>query len=201
MSDQPKPKLTAEERAVRKLAIAQRRWERDMRKIAKSKKRAAIAANRVAVKTKREALWFGDMNVKREARKLWKLLERYHGGRPMPTNFKIETHKGQRKLGHAYYDGREILLRRTGDVVQDWEVLAHELCHVAVKRMRTNGKKGVHDKYFYDALRHATAARWKTRISFYGVTKYGYCVDMMIVKQLREQGVVKFKPRPTKEEK
>jgi hypothetical protein len=38
------------------------------------------------------------------------------------------------------------------------------------------------------------------QISFYHVSKYGYEVDRYIEKQLKEAGVVKFKPRPTKEE-
>lgn len=184
------------EREARRMEMAKRKMQRVERSQARDARRTAKAA----VRTQREAMWFGDMNVKREARKLWKLLETYHGGKPMPTNFKLEVHKGQRKIGYAKFNGSEVMLRRTGDVIRDWETLAHELVHVAVKYRKVNGNYKMHDKVFYDALRDITQRRWKTQISFYHVSKYGYEVDRYIEKQLKEAGVVKFKPRPTKEE-
>lgn len=59
-----------------------------------------------------------------------------------------------------------------------WETLAHEIIHCA-------GFRG-HDETFYRALKWLTEKRWKMRIDFSTVTRYGYDVDWLIESQIHE---------------
>lgn len=128
------------------------------------------------------------LNIQSEAKKIWKLLAPYHNGKPMP---KIEVSTRGIKIdengiawfsfggcaGYADLDEHRVWVKAQ----PDWLTLAHELNHLAVTAN--------HDKVFYNALRDVTQRRFKIRISFFAVTRYGYEVDAIIERQLRDLGV------------
>jgi len=134
--------------------------------------------------------------IKSEAERLWKLFEPYHKGAKMPTIF-VELHGlkfrrlndgevqilgGRGNQGHADYAHKEIMLKPNCG----WGTLAHELCHMAVRSRYENGRYKSHDEVFYKALKDVAERRWKVRISFAEVTKYGYVVDDIIRSQIYE---------------
>ena len=164
----------------------------------KEKRQRATVANRKA-KAKpltdniKKATTFGweGFRIEHEADKIWKLLEPYHQGVRRP---RIEvTAKGARlyESGHffvptkhvagvAYISQGKIWL----DANPTWEVLAHELVHMAVGVRQGLKNRQAHDKVFYDCLRDVTQRRFKVTISFFTVTRYGYAVDALIQNQL-----------------
>jgi hypothetical protein len=71
----------------------------------------------------------------------------------------------------------------------DWETLAHELVHVAVGVRQGIQNRKAHDKVFYDCLRDVAQRRFKIIVSFHEVRRYGYDVDYIISRQLREKNV------------
>jgi hypothetical protein len=135
------------------------------------------------------------LSIQAESKKIWKLLTPYHNGKPMP---KIDVSTRGIKFdndgtawrfsggsaGYADITEHRVWLKCS----PDWEVIAHELVHLAVTRN--------HDKVFYNALRDVTQRRFKVRISFFEVTRYGYDVDRIIERQLHDLGV--FSKKGTK---
>jgi hypothetical protein len=135
-------------------------------------------------------------DIKKEAVKLWKLLEPYHKGAPMP---KVEViTRGCRvddegrvfssmggSAGWADYAKHTIFLK----IAPEYETLAHELVHLAVGSRYKNGTRHAHDRVFYNAVKDILERRFKIRISFYEVSRYGYEVDYLIDRQLRELDV------------
>lgn len=152
-----------------------------------------------AIMKKASTTGYEHFNIKKEAVVIWRLLEPYHKNRrPMPS-IRIETRgcwvdqegrlwKGSGVLGHADYEANEIMLKPT----PDWGTLAHELVHMAVGSRWKNGQQESHDRIFYNCLRDVAQRRFKCRISFYEVTRYGYIVDQIIERQLFELGVYKI---------
>jgi len=143
-------------------------------------------------------------HIQSEAEKIWKLFEPYHNGKPMPTikiwfnkmefdyteakqsgdSNDVKVWKYTRgNLGHAEYWSNEIMLKTHCD----WETLAHELCHIAVGGRYKGDRRTSHDEVFYKALKDVCERRWKKRISFHEVTKYGYAVDYIIGKQIEPE--------------
>ena len=158
-----------------------------------------------ALKERRKNLdtkWHGDMNINAEAKKIWKLLEPWHKGKPLPP-IHILPHegadgfvRGRYGWAHVSQPWRGIKLKKIPEQNFFWLALVHELTHMAVgSRRNDNGGKCWHDREFYMAMREVTQRRWKVKISFAKVGKWGYDVDAMMREQLKEQGGVKFKPR------
>ena len=164
-------------------------------------KRATVANRRDATKVTRKAIsrvqTFGaeGFHIEREAKKIWKLLEPYHNGKRFP---KIEMQqrglrvvdngvaiKQGKYAGLAYIDKNKIWLRAN----PEWETLAHELAHLAVGVRQGEHNRRAHDRVFYNCLRDVTQRRFKVRISFSDVTRYGYAVDHIIEKQLNDLNV------------
>lgn len=143
-------------------------------------------------------------HIQTEAKKLWKLFEPYHNGAKMPTikiwfdkltfDYSEALKTGDPKdvkvmswargnAGHAEYWSNEIMLKDNCS----WGTLSHELCHMAVRSRYKNGRSYSHDEVFYKALKDVTERRWRKRISFHEVTRYGYEVDDIIRKQIQEE--------------
>lgn len=129
-------------------------------------------------------------DVHKEANKLWKIIEKQHKASKSRLIIKMPAlviHKCNRRTssGICYYNKKTVSLSLGRDTVRAWVVLAHELNHAAGYI--------AHDRAFYHALKAITEARWKTRISFYEVGRYGYAVDAIIEEQLNKAGSVQFK--------
>jgi hypothetical protein len=142
--------------------------------------------------------------IEKEATKLWKLLEPYHKGRRRP---KIEMmtrgcgvsadgtvwQSAGGAAGLADYDRWTVMLK----VGPNYETLAHELVHMAVGTRGRRGRRDVHDRVFYNCLKDVLERRFKIRISFYEVSRYGYEVDGIIETQLYEKDVFRvFRKEP-----
>ena len=142
--------------------------------------------------------------IEKEAAKLWKLLEPYHKGARQPK-IEIMT-RGCRVsddgfvwqnlsnvAGYADYDRYTVVLK----IAPEYETLAHELVHFAVGSRYKNGIRQVHDRTFYNCLKDVLERRFKIRISFCEVSRYGYNVDAIIEKQLSEKDVFRvFREEP-----
>lgn len=165
-------------------------------------KRATVAKKKAKVQHRQKAIkqvqTFGHegFHIEKEAKKIWKLLEPYHNGKPLPKiemqqrGYTVHEDGGigirtGRVSGLAYYWESRIWLAAD----PEWGTLAHELVHVAVGVRRGVQNRKAHDKVFYDCLRDVTQRRFKIIISFHEVTRYGYEVDHNITRQLRTKNV------------
>jgi len=138
------------------------------------------------------------MPLKKECARLWKMLAKMpptlHGaGRAIsivttskPPRIKLMERGwevvtvGDEQLisgvdaGYAYM-GRGFI---TIKPCVSWETLAHEIIHMAGYRY--------HDEAFYKALKWLTERRFKMRIDFSTVTRYGYATDRLIKSQIHD---------------
>ncbi|NBV84471.1 hypothetical protein EBR57_10200, partial [bacterium] len=115
-----------------------------------------------------------------------------------PIEIRENNYRGNLGWAHVGQSWRGIVIKKQSNEIWTWGILLHELTHMAVGVRYPKGRDGrcsAHDEKFYKAQKDVAERRWKTRISFYEVTKYGYNVDEIILSQLRKQGVVKFSPR------
>lgn len=131
--------------------------------------------------------------IQKEGERVWKLMEGWHKGKRMPK-INIVNARNQLGAGHATFWNNEIQvnvnMKQTERSSQwTWYVLAHELAHCACPPVRTNGKRDVHHKEFYKALKHACERRWKVSVSFADVRgeQYGYAVDHIIEAQVLKE--------------
>lgn len=129
------------------------------------------------------------IKINNEAKRIWRYMEPFHKGRPLPRIVIAEGRGSQN--GHATYWLNQIQInvdREQGEYKgkRVWHVLAHELAHCAAPPVITNGNRDVHHRMFYQCLKHAFEKRWKCAISFHEVTTYGYSVDAIIMKQARQ---------------
>jgi hypothetical protein len=170
--------------------------------VAKRRERVAVSPKTYEMNYRKYLTKYSNgWHIQSEAKKIWNLFEPYHKGKQMPT-IKIWFNKmefdyteaeqsgnpndvkvwkySRGNLGHAEYWSNEIMLKTHCD----WETLAHELCHMAVRSRYEDGRRKSHDEVFYKALKDVCERRWKKRISFHEVTKYGYAVDYIIEKQI-----------------
>jgi hypothetical protein len=160
----------------------------------------AIKAEKKAKQEERKNLdtkWHGDMNINAEAKKIWKMLEPWHKGKPLPP-VHIVQHTGRGRVGwaHVSQQWKGIYVKKTSNQIDFWTTLLHELTHMAVgSRRNDNGGRCWHDRDFYMAMREVTQNRWKCKISYAKVGKWGYDVDKIIRVQLKEQDAIKLKPR------
>jgi hypothetical protein len=178
-----------EARRARAAVTAQRRREE------RAERRAAQAPVRFVERQARAILDDG-LPVASEAERIWRILTKYHGASgPVPRVRRPKVHIYKRadgallaysRQGGSYaYAGRGYISLRIG---ADWETLAHELVHMADRRLRTpwlvDERRRPHDEWFYKTLRDVCQRRWKVDISFAEVTRYGYEVDRIIAPQI-----------------
>lgn len=161
---------------------------------------AAIKAEKKAKQEERkntDLKWHGDMNIQAEAKKIWKLLEPWHNGKALPAITVLpKSDKGRHGWAYTSQPWKGIFVKKLDCQTDFWATLLHELSHMAVgSRRNDNGKRCVHDREFYMAMREVTQRRWKCKISYAEVGKWGYEVDRMVIAQLKEQQAIKFKPR------
>lgn len=133
------------------------------------------------------------MLITAETNRIWNILRKHHGASgPAP--------KVQRTLHHLEVD--DLGTTRTGTNGSyahtgrgfitlgggaRWETLAHELVHMADRRLGVRflgDRKRHHDEWFYKTLKDVCERRWKVRISFAEVTRWGYAVDVIIQRQI-----------------
>ena len=165
----------------------QREVKRETRQTAAKRKRATQARKNAPkralakVRTERQRTLSDGTPVMAEAKRIWKILEPYHHGRPMPkivvsTRGLMIDHDGrvrQRASGYAglSYGGAIMVKSFAG-----WGTLAHELAHEVDSGNRRNGRRP-HDEHFYKIVRFIFEKRWRMTISNYGITSWGYNVD------------------------
>ena len=136
-------------------------------------------------------------DVRKEATKLWTQMSKQNESRElsprrMPRLAQMPTiilHQCNREgsSGLFYRGEYKITLSLGRDTVDAWQTLAHELNHAAGFEF--------HDRLFYNSLKVIIEKRWKTRISFYEVTRYGYAVDYMMRDQLKKNKTVNFESK------
>lgn len=151
-------------------------------------KRASVAKRTAPAKAQQRVDAQRAKMIRSEAEKIWKLMQPYHNGKPLP---KIVIARGKnhgKQGGHAVRFGNQIQINvdRSQSVNRSrrvWEVLAHELCHIAVPPVHRNGSWDVHSREFYHCLRDVWQRRWKCQISFASVSTWGYSVDYIIEHQ------------------
>ena len=124
--------------------------------------------------------------IRKEAERIWKLMADWHKGKPLPRINIVRGRNWGSQYGHALpsmgviqvnVDAHQNELRSK----RVWQVLAHELAHIACPPINTGGKKrDTHHRVFYYCLRHAWQKRWKCEIFFTAVTQWGYSVDYII---------------------
>jgi hypothetical protein len=138
-------------------------------------------------------------DLQKEAKRIWKQLEQWHGGAPLP---KIEVRvadirhidikdgktnvwmKMVARSGVAFTHEKPQRIRLEAGVTP--HTLAHELVHCADYIAHRSSFRGdYHGERFYRMLKHALEKRWKIRISFAQVTRWGYEVDDIIEYQTR----------------
>ena len=181
-----------EARRARAAATAQRRRE------ARAERRAAQAPMRFVERKARTMLGDG-LPVASEAARIWRILTKHHGAvGPVPRierpKVRVEERDGKlwayssQRGSYAYTAAGFVSLR----IGASWETLAHELVHMADRRLTTpwlmDERRRPHDEWFYKTLRDVCQRRWKVNISFAGVTRYGYAVDRIIGRQIAEIG-------------
>lgn len=184
------------------------RAERERKKREKARRQHDRAMNTPRELAKRKFSVEGEygMPIKRETARLWKLLAKMpttmHGAErtirrvtnnhpPHVTLFK----KGWRidEQQRVWITGARLGVAWQGGTIEvapcvSWETLAHEIIHVA-------GYRG-HDSEFYNALKWLAEARFKTRIDFSTVTRYGYWVDGLIATQIDDIVRAEFEKTP-----
>ena len=145
----------------------------------------------------------------KEAQRIWKTMEQWHHGKPLPE-IKISYTRKRNKKGHGFARN----MGKPGGCIQidipteipdqnqwwHWAVLTHELAHHACPPIKATTGKGyrynTHHRIFYYCIRHAWEKRWKCDIRFGEVKTWGYSVDRIIEKQAH-QHITFTLPNPT----
>lgn len=151
-------------------------------------KRASVAKRTAPAKAQQRVDAQRAKMIHAEAEKIWKLMQPYHKGKPLPQikiargkNWGSQYGYAQSRWNHIQVNvDREQSVGRSKRV---WEVLAHELCHCAVPPIYRNGSRDVHSREFYGCLKDVWQRRWKCEISFAKVSTWGYSVDFIIQRQ------------------
>ena len=176
-------------RRARSAATAARRRE------ARAERRAAEAPARFIERQARMTVAEG-LPVASEAARIWRILAKHHGAvGPVPRitrpkarvvpvgGGELRAVSSQRGSYANTSSGRISL-----SIGAPWETLAHELVHMADRRltrpwlMEERGRP--HDEWFYKTLRDVCQRRWRVDVSFAKVTRYGYGVDAIIRGQI-----------------
>lgn len=138
-------------------------------------------------------------HLTKEAQRIWKTMEKWHGGKPLPKIKISYTRKANKRgMGFAHASGKPwgwIQIDLPTEIPNQnqwwhWAVLTHELAHHAcppIKAKTGKGwKKNSHHRDFYYCIRHAWEKRWKCDIRFGEVKTWGYSVDRIIEKQAHQ---------------
>ena len=155
-------------------------------------KRATVAKNKAPQKEQQRIDAQREKMIHKEAEKIWKLMEPFHKGKPLPSIAIVRAQNRGSQYGHA--SPRRNHIQVNVDIDQSvsrsrrvWEVLAHELAHCAVPpKRKDNGARDVHSREFYHCLRDVWQQRWKCQISFAKVSTWGYSVDYIIQGQAEQ---------------
>jgi hypothetical protein len=138
----------------------------------------------------------------KEADRIWALFFPNGTNRKRPRIKLVYSHS---RGVSGLWDGWEVLVRIPRSSVggaQEWETLAHELCH-AVVGSRHRDNEGSHGRTFYTTLKPVIEKRWKVRMDWSFINGYtdtskswGYKVDWAMTRQLQDSGKVKFEYQP-----
>lgn len=166
--------------------------QRSARKEASKKKATAkrrrIAERSAPLKSQQRIDASRAKMIHKEAERIWKLMQPYHNGKPIPKIVigRGRNHGSQYGFAKRYSNLIQVNVDRDQSPNRSrrvWGVLAHELCHKAVPPIYRNGSWDVHSREFYHCLRDAWQKRWKCEISFASVSTWGYSVDYIIQRQ------------------
>lgn len=125
------------------------------------------------------------VDLRREVGRVWRAARKVEPRLRAAAPTLVASHGGG---SYAYTAEGKIHLGRDAD----WETLVHEVAHFVQARRgygeRSDGKRAVHDREFYVILRDVLEVLVPGfRASFYGVTGWGYAVDGLIRRQLRDR--------------
>jgi len=148
-------------------------------------KRATVAKKVAPIKQQQRIDAQRAKMIHKEAEKIWKLMLPFHKGKPLPSIDIVRAQNRGAQYGHAksWANSIQVNVDRDQSVSRSkrvWEVLAHELCHIAVPPIYRNGSYDVHSREFYHCLRDVWQKRWGCEISFATVSTWGYSVDYII---------------------
>jgi hypothetical protein len=149
-------------------------------------KRATVAKRTAPAKAQQRVDAQRAKIIHAEAEKIWKLMQPYHKGKPLPkiNIARGRNHGSQYGYAQSSWNNIQVNVDRDQTVSRSkrvWEVLAHELCHCAVPPTRRLDKtRDVHSREFYGCLKDVWQRRWKCEISFAKVSTWGYSVDYII---------------------
>ena len=140
----------------------------------------------------------------KEAQIIWKKMEQWHRGKPLPKiKISYTRQKNKRGMGFAHESGKPwgwIQIDLPTEIPDDnqwwhWAVLVHELAHHACPPIKAETGKGwrdnSHHRVFYYCIRHVWEKRLKCELTFKDVKTWGYSVDRIIEKQGKH--LVRFK--------
>ena len=161
-------------------------------------KRATVAKRTAPIKIRQKRQAQRQRIFEKEADRIWALF--FPNGttrkRP-PIKLVYSRHGGVSGL----WDGWTVLVRisrHSRGGAQEWETLAHELCH-AVVGSRHRDNEGSHGRTFYTTLKPVIEKRWGVRMDWSFINGYtdtskswGYKVDWAMTDQLHKSGKVKF---------
>lgn len=180
-------------------ALEKKREATKEKNVAKTKiKKTKVATAKKAISEEMKNIKKRNDIFQKEAEKIWELFSPYTN-RAMPKIKVVYTRQNRGESG--WWDGYNTatvrILRNDNGGVRAWEVLAHELCHAAYRSTHGRGNEGGHGETFYKMLRDVTERRWKVRIEGWhninGTTSssksWGYKVDSIILRSLKQQGV------------
>lgn len=154
-----------------------------------ARKRATASKNNAPVKAQARIDKQREVMINKEAARIWRLMQPYHNGKPLPTITIVRGQNRNRQYGYARPAHNMVQInvdkdQGTYSSRRVWSVLAHELAHCAVPPKNTGGKnRDTHNREFYYCLRDAWQRRWQVSISFFEVKTWGYSVDHIIEKQ------------------
>ena len=165
---------------------------RDQNKI--KRERTAVKLQPLKERQKREAQ--RQRIFEKEADRIWSLFFPNGTTRKRPRIKLVYSHS---RGTSGMWNGWEVLVRiprsSTGGA-EEWETLAHELCHAVIGTRHSEGK---HGRTFYKALKPVIEKRWKVKMDWSFINGYtdtskswGYKVDWAMTAQLEKSGKVKF---------
>ena len=182
-------------------ALEKQRERSAMSNKKKNQRKRQTASKRASVKNQKQAAIKARQRLfDKEAARIWDLMEPWHknkfkGKVPRVTlaNAKRVGHGGGGLSWGGSVQVNVSQIQTASSQKYAWHVLAHELAHCACPPIMDwkTGKQDVHHREFYLCLKAVTEKRWKTQISFYGVSEkqFGYSVDHVIERQAKDKVV------------
>ncbi len=145
----------------------------------------------------------------KEAHIIWKKMERWHNGKPLPQ-ITISVARAESKMGggwanaereHRNWHPKSVIQINIPTEIPDdkqywvWAVLVHELAHHACPPIKPETGRGArdntHHRVFYYCIKNVWEKRLRCEISFRDVKTWGYSVDRIIENQA--QNLVRFR--------